>query len=1118
MTDFTPAQKCAIETIENNISVSAGAGSGKTRVLVERFVNIIARKKANADGILAITFTRKAAKEMRERVRAKVDALITDTANKRDFWQEQLIFLERAQISTIDSFCSRLLRDNPVEAQVDPAFVTTEEFDLADFYYEESVQYMKILLQNNDPDFQKLLEEYGRNKLQEIINGLLEKLHLLVNKNDLNKLYEEALGHKIKETQSQLLLNIKILMDMRETINGKHREELDAISANLEMVIKAVEECNIEVLKSYLLRLSARNKADADLVKEIRDLTGRLLMIPIDKRAAELIKSWQIFLRGLDAHFRTKKAERKIMSFGDVEEKALQLLLSHKDILTKCRNRYNFVMVDEFQDTNLQQKKLVYLLAGGNSEQLLDNRLFVVGDAKQSIYRFRGAEVSVFAGVCKDIEKNGGKNITLQDNFRSSPEILEVCNEVFNDLMGCDKNNDIVFEKLTPNKKSQTKPKLVIITAEKGKRQKANLVEASVVAQNIIELVEKDNFKYSDIAILLASINRAQNFAAALRTVGIPFHIIDGKGFFEKQEIIDLFNLLSILDNSRRNLELIGVLRSPYFGLSDETITELCLARENRSLWQVLTSDILKFDLVPEQKNLLQSASDKLKRLRANVHTLPLPELLTRVLEELLIIPLMAGQEFGKEKIANVKKLQQMATDFCMKQGGTLHTFLQRIEKMRNIETRIEVSNGSFEQNSVTIMTIHKSKGLEYPVVFLPALHTRGRNDTSNICFLPELGLGIKVKNENGELVESSAFMEIKECNREMEAAEKKRQLYVAMTRAEQRLVLSGVTVDEGGKDKKSKEEWFDSLKRILVTEKPGHSIVDMEVIEENSAKVPDIVSEENNNQKLFFDDQIYRQIEPLPGFGLKQLIFSATSLLEYDTCPRSFFYHYVAQLPACEEACGEKDVELCKSALPANILGLVIHSAMENIDYYGLDGALGYAIEKHVPISMQAKAWENASSMLSSYLASAIYQEIRFLDKKTEDNFCLPLFENAGQKVWFTGSIDCLCTYPEGDFGIIDYKTGKPPVNENDVKGYAEQLALYVLAAELLYGIPVRTATLHFLQNNSKWDLPINRELALNNIIQKCQTISKKKNEQDFAALPQNCAFCSYAYLCPQK
>jgi len=260
MTDFTPEQECAIETIESNISVSAGAGSGKTRVLVERFVNIIAKEKAAADGILAITFTRKAAKEMRERVRAKLNVLIKDTMSDRLFWQKQLILLERAQISTIDSFCSRLLRDNPVEAQIDPAFVTTEEFDLNDFYYEESLAYMKKLLQNKDSDLQKLLNEYGRSKLQEMVNSLIENLHLLIEKNDLSNLYTDALGQEIADVQKQVLLNIEFLMSMRETIKGKHREELDAISANLKTVKEAVEECNVEVLNKYLMSLSARNK------------------------------------------------------------------------------------------------------------------------------------------------------------------------------------------------------------------------------------------------------------------------------------------------------------------------------------------------------------------------------------------------------------------------------------------------------------------------------------------------------------------------------------------------------------------------------------------------------------------------------------------------------------------------------------------------------------------------------------------------------------------------------------------------------------------------------------------------------------------------------------------
>ncbi|MGE4588748.1 MAG: UvrD-helicase domain-containing protein [Acidaminococcaceae bacterium] len=1118
MTDFTPAQECAINTIENNISVSAGAGSGKTRVLVERFVNIIAQQKANADGILAITFTRKAAKEMRERVRAKLNILIKNTANERNFWQKQLILLERAQISTIDGFCSRLLRDNPVEAQIDPSFVTTEEFDLNDFYYDESLAYMKKLLQNKDSDFQKLLNEYGRPKLLEMINSLMENLLILSDKSDLPKPYIDVLGEGITETKKQLLLNLELLMDIRETIKGKHRDELDLIAANLNTVKEAVEHCRIEILSSYLMTLSARNKSDADLVKEIRDLTNILLMTPIDRRAADLIGSWQIFIRGLEDYFKAKKIERKILSFADVEEKALQLLLNNKDILGKCRNRYKYVMVDEFQDTNLLQKKLVYLLAGGDSEKLLDNRLFVVGDAKQSIYRFRGAEVSVFANVCKDIEKNGGKNVTLADNFRSSPEILEVCNEVFKDLMGYSSNDEVIFEELRPNRETQAKPKLLIITAEKDKVKDANKAETYVVAESIKKLVDEEHLKYGDIAILLASINKAQSFAAALRINSIPFHIIDGKGFFEKQEIIDLINLLSVLDNSRRDLELIGVLRSPYFGLSDDTITELCLARENNSLWHILINSNLPSDeLLLEQQILLQRACEKLKKLRANAQTLPLHDLLIRIFDSLQIAPLLIGQEFGEEKLANVKKLQLIATEFCMKQGGTLHTFLQRVKKMRETETRIEVSNGSFEQDSVTIMTIHKSKGLEFPVVFLPALHARGRYDSRNICFLSDIGLGIKVLNEKGELVESSVFRKIKQYNSEMETSEKKRQLYVAMTRAEKRLFLSGVSVS-GDKEQKSREDWLDSLKRILLTEKPGKSLIDIEVIEENFVKRQDVALIEKHTEIISFNERVYEQIKPLTEFGVRHLVFSATSLLEYERCPRSFFYQYIAQLPGSDDVFFDRDSELCRGGLPANILGIVIHAAMENIEQYGLNEALNYAIEKYVPENMHLKAREDAYNMLSSYLSSALYQEISSLNKKTEDNFCLPLVENGSSEFWFTGSIDCLYTYPEGDFGIIDYKTGKPPEKESDIKGYAEQLALYVLAAERLYGKTVRTAELHFLQNNSKWELPINREAALNQIIKKCIAVSNKKEEQDFAVLPEKCAFCSYAYLCPQK
>lgn len=1123
MTKFTPEQQCAIETLDCNVSVSAGAGSGKTRVLVERFIKIISENKAGADGILAITFTRKAAKEMRERVRSTIYLLLkTGDMENRLFWQEQLKLLDKAQISTIDSFCSRLLRENPVEAQINPDFVTAEEFDMIEFYFDESSAYMKKLLREGDAGFRRLLAEYGRQRLQAMVNSLLERIPALANEADLTLPYSYELGEELEKTKNKVLLNIQLLLEIRETITGQHRDELDALSANIDLVREAVKNCRTDVLNQYLVQLSARNKKDSDLVKETRNLALRLQMVAVDSRALALIEDWQLFLRGLDKHFRDKKAEQNVLSFSDVEEKALHLLLDNRQVLAKYRNYYKYVMVDEFQDTNEQQKKLVYLVAGGNCDKLLDNRLFVVGDAKQSIYRFRGADVSVFTGVRKDIEKAGGKNIVLADNFRSSPEILQVCNNVFADLLGMSGNSEVVFQELKANRDKKSKPQLLIIETDKEQKRDAKTAEARVVANKIKELMSEDKkVEYGDIAILLAAINQAQIFAMALREAGIPYQIVDGKGFYERQEIIDVVNLLLVLDNSRRNLELAGVLRSPYLGISDETITYLLLTREENTLWQVLMNGNYGSEIGLEQQEFLKKAAKKLKKLQSVARTFPLPELFKLIYEVLQVRPLLAGQDFGWEKLANVNKLRSVASEFSMNQGGTLRTFLERVKKMREAETRMASAVGQPSKKTVTLMTIHKAKGLEFPVVFLPSLQAKGKNDTDSICFLPQVGLGIKTCDEKGDLVESSVFRKIKDTNKDLETDEKKRQLYVAMTRAEDYLFLSGISVRDSKAGKNTKEDWFASLQRILIKGTGNEVSADAEIIDSSKVKrleQPTILFEEQT-----YPESIYEHIKPLPEFSKSRCnVFSASALQEYDTCPRSFYYRYLVQVPGGEELGFEReDLESFScddNALPANMLGLVIHSALEFIGKYSMEEALEYGVRKNVPPHLRGQAGIEAGRMLISYLHSPLYQEIGGLQKKTEEHFALPLLKAEGKEFWFTGSIDCLLSYDDGDLGIIDYKTGKPPLDGEEKKGYSHQLALYVLAAEKLYDKPVRNAELHFLQNNTKWSLPTDPSFLLKEITETCMEIRQKKEEQDFAALPQSCAFCSFSYLCPRR
>ncbi|MEG1726548.1 MAG: UvrD-helicase domain-containing protein [Acidaminococcaceae bacterium] len=1119
MSEFTSSQKLAIETLDANVSVSAGAGSGKTRVLVERFVRIIAERKARPEEILAITFTRKAAKEMRERVRKTLAqlAVVAQGAEQRQFWQEQVKLLEKAQISTIDSFCSRILRENPVEAEIEPNFVTAEEFEIEEFYQAESLRYLQKKVKNKDAACLGLLEEYGRSRLQTLLLTLLPQLGELGAVANWQAPYHEVLGEELSIARWQLLELVRELVDLREKIKGKHREDLEQLFNHLEVVENAILQgktaMELEPLQ-WIMTLGASNKLDKEMVQEAKLLALRLGDTPKDWRALELLPFWQQFLTGFEAYCSERKLAAGLLSFADIASRSLHLLGEQASVLEKVRSRFKYVMVDEFQDTNEEQRQLVYLIAGGQQDQLLGQRLFVVGDAKQSIYRFRGADVGVFAQVRKDIAQGGGKNIELADNFRSTEKILNCCNLVFQDLLGENLQDDVFFQKLSAHRQGRQLPVLTTLTVDKKEQKTGKHAEALVVVEQIKTLLKEDpQLSYGSIAILLATINNATAFVQHLREAGIPYHLVDGKGFYERQEIVDVVNLLEFLHNSQQSLSLAGILRSPYFGFSDDTLTLLFLARGEQSLWAYLVHKEYP-QLTEIVSDRLRVAVDKLDRLRRVATALDLPELLKAIYEELQLAPLLKGQEFGQDKLANVEQLRASAGDFAMNQGGTLATYLERLRKLRAMQVRATTTTVS-EGNEVKLMTIHKAKGLEFPVVFLPNLNTRVQGDSKEINFFPTIGLGIKVDDSEQGLVETTVFKKIKAVQKELEAAERKRQLYVAMTRAEDYLFMSGVEVQDTKTSSDSAETWFKSLQRVLGMQP---SAVTLNLV--SAATVTATGKEElKQPEPEPIAQSVYEQIKPLSACqGCNRNFFSASALQEYKLCPRSFYYQYVDKIPGREELGLARDTITGTVLLPAYLLGLAVHSALEYGQRMTDAAALKLALERQIPPHLQSSALKIVEPLLKSYKTSTLYKELAALPQEAEVDFTLPLFTLDGEQIWFTGSIDCLLHYADGTLGIVDYKTGTPPSPGEEHRGYLQQLAIYALAAEKLFKQKVSCAELHFLQNSTKQSLKLDKETLLEEVQATCQEIRSKKEEQDFAVLPQHCSFCSFNYFCRRR
>lgn len=1110
MFDFTKAQQEAISTLDKNVSVSAGAGSGKTRVLVERFINILRQslyqegRQITAADILAITFTRKAAGEMKERIRRRLAELEQEDVLNAAFWRQQLTALEQARINTIHGFCNSLLKENPVEAGLDPAFQVAEEVEMDEFLLRTVQQFVKQGLRRSNSNIQQLADTYTAAAVVQQLLLVLPKLENILAAGDLSVPYLESAAtvDALQDTLQSLLYELD---DGRESIKAAgHRKKLDLLSEHLPELLAAAAQSskpeNMALLDLYVGSLAAAS-SDKVTVKAAKEILQKLHLLSADKAALELMPCWQQVLTDCAAYLREQQDLNNMLGFDDLESRALALLEHNQQVCRKNGSRYQYIMVDEFQDTNERQRQLVYLLCGGDKDQLLGHKLFVVGDAKQSIYRFRGADVSVFARVRRDIAATGGSNIVLDDNFRTVDKVLDLCNLAFTVLLGEDNKQDVYFEALNANRATDLLPEMLAVAYDKDSKSKRREAEAAVIAQRMRELHLKEQIPYEDMVLLLSALTTAKTFAAALQQIGVPYTIVDGKGFYERQEIIDLFNLLIFLEDSSRSLELAGVLRSPYFAIDDESLTELFLKledckEEELTLWQLLQ----KVDL-PRQE--LRQAVVVLQKLRQCAAVLPLPELLHNIVASLQLEPLLAAQEFGLEKLANLKKLVALAEAFTVEKHGTLADYLLHLQQLRAAGAREAAAADMAGSDAVTIMTIHKSKGLEFPVVFVPALDARGKGDTDMLRFNEAVGLGIKVELA-GELQDTSVMAQIKEIEKNLDAAEKQRQLYVAMTRAQDRLILSG-TYDSGSKSKS--ETWFSSLRGIL------QDYDQLLLREYNAAEVEATGSTATVVKKERLPIELLEQVKPLPEFGLGwQRSLSPTALQTYLSCQRSYYYQYVLQMPVCENAA---EAMAGGSDLPADLRGTVIHKALELLlNGYGAEEAFAAALQS---TKVQANA-AKTKAMYLAYLSSELYQKRLELEQKTEVSFSLPLLADYGINAVFSGYIDCTVCNGDGTLTVIDYKTGRPPEAGEPRLGYIYQLALYKQAATLIWQLPVKEAELHFLQNNSCWQLPQDGERMLQAVAELCREIFAKCEEVEFTVQIAYCQKCPFAYFCPQK
>ncbi|MCD6361509.1 MAG: UvrD-helicase domain-containing protein, partial [Armatimonadetes bacterium] len=810
--EFTLGQSQAIRTSDKDICVVAGAGSGKTLVLVEKFYELVRKRDYPVNRILAMTFTEKATSEMKERIAER-------------FAKEGLYSLrqeiEFAYISTIHGFCSRVLRENAIEAGVDPQFQVLEELEaarlkevvlaeLVNEWIEQEPERLSHII--NDVKFETQLHAINKEFYENILN-IYAKIRVS------GRTFEEALETSdvsLEDAKNGVVAaygSIELADNEVRTLPEKSRQRYETALAYKQSVLNlgssSITQDKLVELKAFLKQIGG---SLAKVLKEpfdnLKSAINTLVAACIDILTTKARKQLEELLVAFDIRFSQVKSASGMLDYDDLQLKATELLEHNPDIRKKLQDWFEYILIDEFQDVSFIQKLLIEQLAR-------PGRLFVVGDAKQSIYTWRDADLDVFFDYQKLIRKHpkGSQIIELNKNFRSRPEILSFVNFLFGEVWDSQEDNLLGLKDLQAGLDFDTKdvPSVDLLLVRVDNLPSGRATEADFLAGKIKDVVENKRLKitdrsstdydepisYKDIVMLLRSTSDIKTYENAFNNYDIPYYIVVGRGFYNAREIVDLTNLLKVLDNPFDEIVLASVLKSPFVAIDDQTLFSLCNASHSKGLrlYDVVREAQFPDDIDIQQRESLSEFSRVLNRLQMMKGTISIEALINEVfaLTDFPIKVLL--QSNGRRRFANLRQILKFAREFDSSGVFGLKDFIQIIEEYRFKQVRqSEAPIESEKDDVVKIMTIHQAKGLEFPVVIIPDISRKLQNTSANILFSRQQGVGFKYNfPEDEELEKSLSYAQVKEKLNKNERSEFSRLLYVATTRAKEHLILTGV-------------------------------------------------------------------------------------------------------------------------------------------------------------------------------------------------------------------------------------------------------------------------------------------------------------------------------------
>jgi ATP-dependent helicase/nuclease subunit A len=1219
-TDGQDTQALRDAIIQNTTAhqfLGAGAGAGKTTVLVDHYFHLLEQDCRPAE-LVAVTFTEKAAAEMKSRLREKCqeqtqalrrasqdktrdDAARLESGKQAENWEGILHELEVAPISTIHGLCARLLREHALVAGLDPDFAVLDEVD-SQMLLDEVVRQTLLSRLGQEATADELVVALKHDEAVKAITKLVQdrvKLagvlvdvtyaradHLLRSwkaprLQPSRELLSEIMGHELYAPSLEHVQSVKGPDD-----DGleERRRDVCKIIAEGGLADRSPDRLDAEACQRAiagllrLRRVNARNVGQApawhqlglskeDMVSAQMVFIGphgmlsgfdeRLKQLDcdpfLDESCARTTCALVAEVKAVLEAYQAAKDRHSALDFEDLMEHTRRLWEVRPDVLKDISAALKHVMVDEFQDTNTLQKQVLWPLVTGKPydpaqpDPLPETgpRLFIVGDAKQSIYRFRNADVTVVNRTHEEMPHGVARNDELTRNFRSTPALIDVYNALFKhqDVMGTEANEPYqasyaAMAAVRDNPPTGQVPLEVHLLTElrdgggggteggaegdddtglaaMREREAKWLAERLAVLLNDHEgeacRVQRrkeeggqwETVKPGDIAILFRSMRDVAIYERALRKAGLPYYLVVGQGFFGAQEVQDLVQALRAVENGLDDIALVGALRSPLFGLSDETLYWLGQLGPGPWWWRLQNEtrgpeDTERQALVAringDQRQRLSRAAGVLEDLRRQKNRLSLSALVQAIIDRTGFTAVLAAQFGGRQMVSNARKLVELAGEFeterqALGQSG-LRDFIEHLKRMTAEEVRegqapVEEEAG----NSIKLITYHSAKGLQWPIVIVPDLCRKpgGGGFGPAYRFHADEGLVVKTTYLQKQGRDDSYWPPlgrlIKDRNDPEEEAENRRLFYVAATRAQDLLLLSGVArlTQNGavhGDERKGPLGWINKAipgalwadngnlpadafwrwedNRLVAAEAP---------LDASGTYHPATGAETSEAEREVAP--LAQRVAPIAAAANGQRRFTATDLSLYDHCPRLYELARRLGLPGAETSLGQGAASDQLSQLE---FGTVVHRVLQLVGTGGQE-----ELDRLVPADAQVlrldplldrRAAREAGKIrrrVQAFLNSDVYRDLFVPGSKLRSEAGLAVsIEVDGETVLVEGKIDALVDGTDGALHLIDYKTATYDERHHDQ--YVVQLGLYCHAVQQATGELPTTAALVYL------------------------------------------------------